>query len=113
MDGMECCPAGTGIGEDIMNELPRIATVEPVIYGVLKIVWLDGYVGLVDLRSILESGEAFEPLRSDPEMFELVKADPHGHCIFWDHPDGFEIDFGADSLRLRAERQAALLKLAS
>jgi hypothetical protein len=32
-----------------MTELPRILSVEPVIQGVLKLTWNDGFDGVVDL----------------------------------------------------------------
>jgi len=49
-----------------MNEITRMKSVEPVLYGVLKIAWLDGYQGVVDLRSLLADGEIFEFLRKTP-----------------------------------------------
>jgi hypothetical protein len=36
--------------DDRMKRLPRIAAAEPVIYGVLKLVFTDGYERVVDLR---------------------------------------------------------------
>jgi hypothetical protein len=35
---------------DRMKKLPRIAAAQPVIYGVLKLVFTDGYERVVDLR---------------------------------------------------------------
>jgi hypothetical protein len=55
----------------------------------------------------------FEFLRANPSRFEALKLEDHGHKIFWLDDQGEEIDFGADSLRQRAERQAGLLHLAS
>ena len=96
------------IPEDI-----RAERVEAVLPGVLKIGWNDGYVGVVDVRSIIADGPIFAFLRDDPEKFAEVQTDEFGHSVFWIDPDGNEIDFGADTLRKRAERQAAILELAS
>jgi hypothetical protein len=86
---------------------------EPVIFGVVKIVWKDGFAGIVDLRPLLAKGEMFEFLRTDPARFDDLKLEEHGYKIFWIDGQGDEIDFGSDSLRQRAERQASLLHLAS
>jgi hypothetical protein len=55
----------------------------------------------------------FEFLRVSPARFDDLKLEEHGHKIFWLDDQGDEIDFGSDSLRQRAERQAGLLHLAS
>ena len=86
---------------------------EPVIFGVAKIVWKGGFAGNVDLRPLLSRGEMFEFLRINPARFDDLKLEDHGHKIFWLDDQGDEIDFGSDSLRQRAERQAGLLHLAS
>jgi hypothetical protein len=96
-----------------MNEITRMKSVEPVLYGVLKIAWLDGYEGVVDLRSLLSEGQIFEFLRKSPARFNDVKLEEYGHTVFWLDDDGDEIDLGSDSLRRRAERQAEILRLAS
>jgi len=86
---------------------------EPVIFGVVKIVWNDGFAGIVDLRPLLAKGVMFEFLRAHPGRFDELKLEEHGHKIFWLDDQGDEIDFGSDTLRQRAERQAGLLHLAS
>ena len=96
-----------------MTEIVAMQSVEPVIFGVVKIVWKDGFAGIVDLRPLLSKGEMFEFLRATPLRFDDVKLEDHGHKIFWLDDQGDEIDFGSDSLRQRAERQAGLLHLAS
>jgi len=82
-----------------MTDIIAMHSAEPVIFGVVKIVWKDGFAGIVDLRPLLAKGEMFEFLRVNPARFDDLKGD--------------EIDFGSDSLRQRAERQAGLLHLAS
>ncbi|ABD85759.1 hypothetical protein [Rhodopseudomonas palustris] len=96
-----------------MTEIIAMQSAEPVIFGVLKIVWRDGFAGVVDLRPLLTKGDMFAFLRADPARFDTLKLELHGHKIFWLDDQGDEIDFGSDSLRQRAERQAGLLHLAS
>ncbi len=96
-----------------MSEIVRMKSVEPILYGVLKIAWLDGYEGLVDLRPVLAEGQMFEFLRNSRERFNEVKLEEYGHTVYWVDDEGDEIDLGSDSLRRRAERQAEILRLAS
>jgi hypothetical protein len=96
-----------------MTEMVAIQSAEPILFGVVKIVWTDGFAGIVDLRPLLAKGEMFEFLRATPARFDGLKLEEHGHKIFWLDDQGDEIDFGSDSLRQRAERQAGLLHLAS
>lgn len=96
-----------------MNDIVRMKSVEPILYGVVKIAWLDGFEAIVDLRPVISEGEMFEFLRCSPDRFGDVKLSDFGHSIYWLDDEGDEIDFGSDSLRRRAERQAAILRLAS
>ncbi len=95
-----------------MKKLPRIVSVEPVIHGVLKIVWTDGYHGVVDLRPTIARGRIFTYLKK-PENFQKVRKDEYGHSIAWINEKGEEIDFGADTLRTKAENQARLNEVAA
>ena len=54
----------------------------------------------------------FNFLRANPARFDDLKLEDYGHSIIWLDDDGYEMDFGSDSLRQRAERQAGLLHLA-
>ncbi|MCI0598235.1 MAG: DUF2442 domain-containing protein [Beijerinckiaceae bacterium] len=96
-----------------MSDIIRMKSVEPVLYGVVKIVWLDGHEAIVDLRPVIAEGNIFAFLRSSPERFNAVKLADFGHAIYWLDAEGNEIDFGSDALRLRAERQAEILRQAS
>jgi hypothetical protein len=96
-----------------MTDIVAMQSAEPVIFGVVKIVWKDGFAGIVDLRPLFTKGAMFEFLRANPIRFDDLKLEEHGHKIFWLDDQGDEIDFGSDSLRQRAERQAGLLHLAS
>ena len=95
-----------------MNDVMHIKAVEPVIHDVLKIVWSDGYEGVVDLRPVIAKGRIFSYLE-DPRHFREVRIDEYGHSISWTNEHGEQIDFGADSLRAKAEKQAALIAMAS
>lgn len=96
-----------------MSEIVPMTSVQSVLYGVVKITWLDGYEAIVDLRPVIAEGEAFGFLRSMPENFDAVKLAKFGQAIFWLDNKGDEIDFGSESLRRRAERQAEILRHAS
>jgi Protein of unknown function (DUF2442) len=81
-----------------MKQLPRIAFAEPVTHGVLRIVWDDGYEGIVDLRPTIARGKIFAYLQK-PENFSRVRLSEFGHSVEWTNDDGDQIDFGADTLR--------------
>ncbi|MBX9843734.1 MAG: DUF2442 domain-containing protein [Xanthobacteraceae bacterium] len=95
-----------------VRKLPRIVTAQPVIHGVLKIVWTDGYEGVVDLRPTIARGKIFTYLQN-PKNFSKVRVSEFGHSIEWINEKGEEIDFGADTLRSKAENQARLNEVAS
>ena len=95
-----------------MTDIIAMHSAEPVLFGVVKIIWKDGFAGIVDLRPMLAKGEMFNFLRVNPVRFDDLKLEEYGHTIFWLDDDSEEIEFGSDSLRRRAERQAALLELA-
>lgn len=93
-----------------MSRVLRLTAVDPVIQGVLRLVWDDGYEGVLDLRPVISRGKLLAPLQ-DPATFAKVQLDPHGHGISWRGPDGNDIDFGADTLRADTEKQAKLHEL--
>ena len=90
----------------------RATAVEPVTWGVLKLVWADGAEGVVDLRPLLKRGEMFAFLRDEPRHFFQVGND-QGRRIFWTSPDGTEADLGTDQIRAWSEMQAALVDSAA
>ncbi len=95
------------------KKLPRIVSAAPVIHGVLKITWDDGYTGLVDMRPVMARGKVFAPLQ-DPAMFDMVRVSEFGHSIEWPAEEGRpQLDFASNTLREKAEKQAALIALAS
>jgi hypothetical protein len=97
-------------GADRMKKLPRIAHAEPVMHGVLKLVFVDGYEGMVDLRPLISKGNVFTWLQN-PDHFAAVRIDEHGHAISWCDDTGYEIDISADSLRRDSVLQAEIHRL--
>jgi hypothetical protein len=95
-----------------MKKLPRIVSATPVIHGVLKIVWNDGYEGVVDLRPTIARGRIFTYLQS-PKNFGKLRVSEYGHSIEWMNEKREEIDFSSDTLRSKAENQARLNEVAS
>ena len=83
------------------------------MFGIVKIVWKDGFTGVVDLRPVLAKGAMFEFFRAHPGRFDDLRLEDYGHSIFWLDDQGDEIDFGSESLRRNAEAQASLPHLAS
>ena len=61
-----------------MTDIIAMQSAEPVIYGVVKIVWKDGFAGIVDLRPLLAKGEMFAFLRVTPSRFDDLKLEEHG-----------------------------------
>ncbi len=96
-----------------MTDIVAMRSAEPVMFGIVKIVWKDGFTGVVDLRPVLAKGAMFEFLRAHPGRFDDLRLEVYGHSIFWLDDQGDEIDFGSDSLRRNAEAQASLPHLAS
>lgn len=99
-------------GKNKVKDILRITVAEPVMQGVLRLVWNDGYEGIVDLRGIIARGKIFEPIR-DPDYFRQVRVERYGHHIYWGDDEFTQIDFGCDRLRELAEEQAALIAHAS
>jgi hypothetical protein len=93
-----------------MKKLPRIVDAQPVIHGVLKVAFDDGYVGVVDLRPLIAMGKVFSWLR-EPSHFAAVRVDEYGHSVSWLDDQGYSIDLSADSIRRDAERQAEMHRL--
>lgn len=110
--GMDNMPGGPESRQNRMKKLPRITLAEPVIHGVLKIIWNDGYEGIADLRPTIARGKIFTYLQN-PKNFSKVRVSEFGHSVEWTNDDGDQIDFGADTLRSKAENQARLNEVAS
>jgi hypothetical protein len=110
--GVDQMPIRSPSGKNRVKKLPRIVSAEPIIHGVLKIVWNDSYEGVVDLRPTIARGRVFTYLKK-PKNFQKVRVGDYGHSIEWMNEKGEEIDFAADTLRRKAENQARLNEVAS
>jgi hypothetical protein len=93
-----------------MKKLPIVVDAQPVIHGVLKVAFDDGYVGVVDLRPLIAKGKVFSWLNA-PAHFAAVRIDEFGHSVSWLDDQGYSIDLSADSIRRDAERQAEIHRL--
>lgn len=82
------------------------------MHGVLRLEFLDGYEGVIDLRPLIATGEVFEWVRNK-QNFANVVLEEYGHSIYWTDSMGRVIDLGADGLRRDCERQAEIHKLMS
>ncbi|MGB7433088.1 MAG: DUF2442 domain-containing protein [Ahrensia sp.] len=100
------------IDETDFAAVPRLQSVEPVVDGVLKISWRDGFEGIVDLRPLIARNPHFEVL-ADVTLFRTVKVDENGHSVYWGEPDSELVDFGSDQARRWCLEQAAILQQAS
>jgi hypothetical protein len=93
-----------------MKKLPCIVDAQPVIHGVLKVAFDDGYVGVVDIRPLIGQGKVFAWLNA-PSNFAAVRIDEFGHSVSWIDDQGYSLDLSADSLRRDAERQTEMHRL--
>jgi hypothetical protein len=88
-------PAGFKLGN-------RIVKVEALPRFRLRLTYADGYSGNLDFWPYIAWGEAMVPLK-DPTLFATAHAGSGGASLEWIGPDGEEIDFDADALRMDLE----------
>jgi len=80
----------------------RIVAVEVPKFPVVKLTYADGFTAIMDFSEKISWGDAVQPLR-DPELFKTAHVGSGGASLEWVAPNGEEIDFCADALRLEAE----------
>jgi hypothetical protein len=86
---------------------PLIVSVEPMMFGVQRVVFGDGYQGVLDLRSVL--GQAiWQNIRTKEDFFEIELA-PNGGHVSWPKGDGVT-ELPAEGVRATCERQESLLR---
>ena len=86
---------------------PLIVSVEPVMFGVLHVVFDDGYEGVLDLRSVM--GKAiWQNIRTKEDFFE-VELEQFGSHLSWPRGGG-ATELPADGVRATCERQETLLR---
>jgi len=86
---------------------PLIVSAEPVMFGVLRVVFDDGYEGVLDLRAVM--GKAiWQNIRTKEDFFEVELAQFGSH-LSWPKGDGVT-ELPADGVRATCERQESLLR---
>jgi Protein of unknown function (DUF2442) len=95
-----------------MIELRRIRSADYVMHGVVKLVFDDGFEGLVDFRGFMALGHAYAPM-NDRAYFKTFSVGDGNFSLGWGPADDPDIDFGADRLHELAHTQADLLAKAS
>ncbi|QHO72887.1 hypothetical protein ACH79_09840 [Bradyrhizobium sp. CCBAU 051011] len=86
---------------------PLITSVEPVMFGVLRVVFDDGYEGVLDLRSVMGRG-IWQNIRTKEDFFE-VELEQFGGHVSWPKGRG-ATELPADGVRVTCERQETLLR---
>jgi hypothetical protein len=88
-------PSGFKLGHEIqtVDVLPNFR---------LRLTYTDGYSGELDFWPYIEWGEAVAPLKN-PALFSTAHVGSRGRSLEWIGPDGIEIDFCADALRMDLE----------
>jgi hypothetical protein len=86
---------------------PLIVSVEPVMFGVLRVVFDDAYESILDLRSVMGRG-IWQNIRTKEDFFE-VELERFGGHLSWPKGGGLT-ELPADGVRLDCERQETLLK---
>ncbi|MCL8385755.1 MULTISPECIES: DUF2442 domain-containing protein [Xanthobacter] len=82
-----------------------IVSVEVPRFPLVRLTYADGFSATLDFSEKFAWGEATRPL-SDPAFFATAHVGSGGSSLEWICPDGEEIDFCADALRLEAEALA-------
>src|SRR5579859_7992659 len=79
-----------------------IASVQALPNFRVRLTYTDGFIGELDFWPHIEWGEAVAPLK-DPELFRQAHVGSGGASLEWIGPDGGQIDFDADGLRMDLE----------
>jgi hypothetical protein len=86
---------------------PLIVSAEPVMFGVLRVVFDDGYEGVLDLRSLMNKA-IWQNIRTREDFFE-IELDQIGGHLSWPKGGG-ATELPADGVRVACERQEMLLR---
>jgi hypothetical protein len=68
----------------------------------VRLTYADGFVADLDFSEKLAWGDVTRPLR-DPALFATAHVGSGGSSLEWIGPNGEEIDFCVDALRMEAE----------
>ncbi len=80
----------------------RIVSAEVIAYPQVRLTFADGFVTIFDVGWAIDGSNAFAPLR-DKNLFATVHPGEGGNSLEWIDPEGHELDFCADTLRMQAE----------
>ena len=80
----------------------RLTSVAVPRFPLVRLTYADGFSAELDFSEKLAWGDVTVPLR-DPKLFETAHVGSGGSSLEWIGPQGEEIDFCADALRLEAE----------
>jgi hypothetical protein len=80
----------------------RIVAVDVPAFPIVKLTFADGYEATLNFSRCIERGPAVAPLK-DPSLFKTAHPGSGGGSLEWIGPNGEEIDFCADALRMEAE----------
>jgi hypothetical protein len=85
---------------------PLIECVEPVMYGVIRVAFDDGYEAVLDLQPLM--GRAIWKKIATKDDFLAIAIDDYGADISWPRGEGLT-SLPADGVRLECERQQAVV----
>jgi Protein of unknown function (DUF2442) len=93
--------------------LPKIRAIKAMSRHRLQITWDDNKISNFDMSDTISEGNAFSALR-DQDLFATARIGERRRTIEW--PDPLDpsrvlVDYCADSLREKAERQGVLQEL--
>lgn len=81
-----------------MNEILRIKSLRAQPELELLVIFDDGSKYIYDIKKDLPLYPAFRKLAQDRELFEAVKLDESGTCIYWDEdtdiPSDWVLEYG-------------------
>jgi hypothetical protein len=84
---------------------PLIDSVEPVMFGVIRLVFDDGYEAVLDLRPLM-TRTIWKNVRTKEDFF-AVEIEEYGHHLSWPAGNGLA-ELPADGLRRNCEHQEKL-----
>ncbi len=90
---------------DGMKLLTRIAQIEALPGYRLRLRYVDGATGVVDMAGTVAKGGVFAALAG--ARFGTVQLTQGGRAVCWLNDGGNEVDFDADALRMRLQADQA------
>jgi len=88
-----------------MTDWPRLVSAVPIGEYRLRLSYSDGFVGEVDFADTIAKDGIFAFMK-DPDRFKTVQVAHNGSALLWVDDAGDDIDFCADTQRMKAEANA-------